>query len=58
MQIMTKKIVFKNCAPLINCISEISNTQTDNSKGIDVIMLMYTFTEYSANYSKTSGSLW
>ena len=52
------KIIFKNCAPFTNCISKISNTQVDNAEYIDIIMPMYNLTEYSDNYSKTSGSLW
>ena len=33
MQIMLiKKVIFKNRAPFINCISEINNTQVDNAK--------------------------
>ena len=53
-----KKIIFKNCAPLTNCISEINNTQVDNAKDIDVVIPMYNLIEYSDNYSKTSASLW
>ena len=30
-----KKVIFKNCAPFTNCISEINNTQVDNAKDID-----------------------
>ena len=26
-----KKVIFKNCAPFTNCISEIKNTQVDNA---------------------------
>ena len=52
------KVVFKNCAPFTNCISEINNTQIDNANDIDVVMPMYNLIEYSNNYSKTSGSLW
>ena len=52
------EVVFKNCAPFTNCMSEINNTQTDNAKDIDVVMPMYNLIEYSDNYSKTSGSLW
>ena len=26
-----KKVIFKNCAPFTNCISEINNTQVDNA---------------------------
>ena len=29
-----KKVVFKNCAPFIHCMSEINNTQVDNAKDI------------------------
>ena len=53
-----KKVIFKNCAPFTNCISEINNTQIDNAKDIDIGMLMYNLIEYSDNYAKTTGSLW
>ena len=53
-----KKVVFKNCVPFTDCVSEINNTQMDNAKYIDVIMPMYNLIEYSNNYSKTSGSSW
>ena len=53
-----KGVAFKNCAPFINCISEIKNTQIDNAKDIDIVMPMYNLIEYSNNYAKTSGSLW
>ena len=45
-----KKVISKNCAPLTNCISEINNTQIDNAKDINIIMLMYNLIEYSDNY--------
>ena len=35
------QVVFKNCAPFTNCISEINNTQKNNAKDIDIVMLMY-----------------
>ena len=53
-----KKVIFKNCAPFTNCISKINNTQIENAQYIDTVMPMYNLTEYSDNYSKTSGSLW
>ena len=49
-----KKVIFKNCAPFNNCISEINNTQTDNAKDIDIVMPMYNLIEYSDNYAKTT----
>ena len=53
-----RKVIFKNCAPFTNCVSEINNTQIDNSKNIDIVMPMYNLIEYSDNYVKTTGSLW
>ena len=53
-----KKVIFKNCAPFTICIIEINNTQVDNAKDLDIVMPMDNLTEYSDNYSKTSGSLW
>ena len=52
-----KGVIFKNCAPFTNCISEINNTQVDNAKDIDIVMPTYNLIEYSDNYAKTSGSL-
>ena len=53
-----RKVIFKNCAPFTNSISEINNTQIDNAKDIDIVMPMYNLIEYSDNYAKTTGSLW
>ena len=53
-----KGLIFKNCEPFTNCISEINNNQIDNAKEIDVVMPMYNLIEYSDNYSKTCGGLW
>ena len=53
-----KKVIFKNCAPFTNCISEINNTQIDNAKDIDIVMPIYNLIEYSDNYAKAIGILW
>ena len=53
-----EKVIFKNCAPFTNCISEINNTQIDNAKDIDIVIPMYNLIEYSDNYAKTTGSSW
>ena len=53
-----KGIIFKNCAPFINCKSKINNRQIDNAKFIDVVIPMYNLIEYRDNDSKTSGGLW
>ena len=52
-----KKVILKNYAPFANYISEINNTQIDNTKDIDVVISLYNLIEYSDNYSKTSESL-
>ena len=51
-----KRVIFKNCAPFTNCISEIYNVQIDNANYHEVVMPMYNLLEYSDNYSKTSGN--
>ena len=53
-----KRVIFKNCAPFINCISQINKTQVDDAHDIDVLIPMYKLSEYSGIYSKTSGRLW
>ena len=53
-----KKLVFKNNAPFINCISKINGIKIDNAEDLDVAMPMYNLLEYSKNYRKTTGSLW
>ena len=53
-----KGLIFKNCAPFNDCISEIDNNVIDKAKYVNIVMLKYNLTEYSDNYSKTSGGLW
>ena len=54
-----KDVVFKNCAPFTNCIGEISNTQVDNAKDIDIVMPMYNLIEYNdKNIRKFMVILW
>ena len=52
-----KGVILKHCVTFNNCIGEISNTQIDNAKDLDVAMPMYNLIEYSDNYSKTTKSL-
>ena len=54
----SKRVIFKNCAPFTDCISEINNTQIDSAKVIDIVISMYNVIKYRNNYSKTSESLW
>ena len=55
---INKKVIFKNCAPFTNCISEINNTHVDNAKDINIVMPMYNLIEDSDNYANTLESLW
>ena len=36
-----KAVVFKNNAPVNNCISKINGVKIDNAEGVDVVMPMY-----------------
>ena len=55
-----KKVILKNCAPFTNCMSEINNTQINDTRDIDIIMPMYNSIEYNgtSGTSRTSRSLW
>ena len=52
-----KKVIFKNCGPFFNCMSEINNTQVDDAHDIDVVLPMYNVKTYLGNYAKTLGRL-
>ena len=54
---MNKGVTFKCCAPFIDCVSHINNTQVDTGKALDVVMSMYNLIEYINDYLKGSGSL-
>ena len=49
-----KKLVFKNIAPFINCVSKINGVKIDNAEDLDVVMPMYNLLEYSKNYKKNN----
>ena len=52
-----KKVIFKSCAPLTNCITEISNTEVDDTEHINIVMPIYNLIEYRYAYLKTLESL-
>ena len=54
----SKSVIFKNCAAFTDCISEITNTQIDNTEYIDVLIPMYNSIKYGDNYLKISRGLW
>ena len=46
-RLVKKKLIFKNNAPFIICISKINGIKIDNAEDLGVIMLMYNLLEYS-----------
>ena len=58
-QVLTEatQVAFKNCEPLKDCRTEISDTFVDYADFINIAIPMYNLIEYSDNYSDTSGSL-
>ena len=54
MRLVKKKMVFKNNAPFINCISKINGVKIDNVEDLDVLMPLYNLREYSKNYKKNN----
>ena len=53
-----KKLVFKNNASFIDCISKTNRVSTDNAEDLNVVMTMYNLLEYCKIYSDTIGSVW
>ena len=49
-----RKLVFKNNASFINCVSKTNGVKIDNAEDLDVVMPMYNLLEYSKNYKKTT----
>ena len=49
---LNNKLVFKNNAPFISCISKINGEKIDNAEDLDVVMPMYNLLGYSKNYKK------
>ena len=45
-----KKVIFKNCTPFTDCISEINNKKINRTKDIDVVMPVYNSIEHGDNY--------
>ena len=53
-----KQVIFKNSAPFTISTTQINNTQIEDAKDFEVVILMYDLIEYSNNYSVTTASLW
>ena len=53
-----KKLILKNNAPFVSCITRINNELIEDADDLDIVMPMYNLLEYSKNYRKTIGSLY
>ena len=53
-----RKIILKNNALFVSCITRINNEFIEDADDLDIVMPMYNLLEYSKNYRKTIGSLY
>ena len=42
-----KELIFKNCAPFTQSISQVNNTQADNAKDVNLVVLIYYLIKYA-----------
>ena len=52
-----RKVICKSCAMCTICLSEINNTQVDDTHDIDIVIPTHNSIEYSDTCSKTLGHL-
>ena len=53
-----RKLILKNNASFVSCITKINNELIEDAEDLDVVMPMYNLLEYSKNYKKTIGSFY
>ena len=53
-----RKLILKNNAPLVSCITRINGELIEDADDLDIVMPMYNLLEYSKNYKKAIGSLY
>ena len=53
-----RKMILKNNAPFVSCVTRINNEFIEDADDLDIVMPMYNLLEYSKNYRKTIGSLY
>ena len=53
-----RKLILKNNAPFVSCITRINGELIEDADDLDIAMPMYNLLEYSKNYRKTIGSLY
>ena len=47
-----RKLILKNNAPFVSCITRINGELIEDADDLDVVMTMYNFLGYSKNYRK------
>ena len=50
-----RKIILKNNAPFVSCITRINNEFIEDADDLDIVMPMYNLLEYSKSYKKAIG---
>ena len=55
---INRKLILKNNAPFVSCITRIDGELIEDADDLDIVMPMYSLLEYSKNYRKTIGSLY
>ena len=53
-----RKLILKNNAPFVSCITRINNELIEDADDLDMVMTMYNLLEYGKNYRKTIGSFY
>ena len=53
-----RKLILKNNAPFVSCITRINGELIEDADDLDIVMSTYNLLEYSKNYRKTIGSLY
>ena len=53
-----RKLILKNNAPFVSCITRINGELIEDADDLDIVMPMYNLLEYSKSYRKTIGSLY
>ena len=53
-----RKLILKNNAPFVSCITRINGELIEDADDLDIVMPMYNLLEYSKNYRKTIESLY
>ena len=56
--IKNRKLILKNNAPFVSCITRINGELIEDADDLDIVMPMYNLLEYSKNYRKAIGSLY